>query len=992
MAEGGLDLPALIQRFVVRPDVSGLGRAESALGSLGSKMTAVGGTLTKRLALPMLAFAAIALKSAEDVEKALNTIRERTGATGEKFDSLAASMHKIARSDVTQGFDDIAETMSLLHVRTGLTGTALETLSETVLNLNRITKGTGPSVQTITQLFANWKVATSEQVPTLDKLLRASQASGVPLGELADTVVRFGPILRGFGLNLQTATALIAAAGKAGIQPTVIMAGLRREFQLAAKAGEDPAKRFRHIYDELRNLGEKGGDAAQKAINAISVKEFGGRGLALGEAISSGKLAFEDLVKAMQNGKGTIAETAKETLTFADKLKIFKRHAEDALAPIGEKLFPILEKVLKALLPIVDGFAKFINALGPVGPALIAVAIAAAPLLLIFGKLFTLLSGVGRLFGFVRGATAAAGGLEAVGAGGAAAAEGVGGAAVAAEAAGGVVLGLGAAAILAAGAFAYFTLRHLDPTKKALEGFGKASDDVKQKTQDLARAQHDATAAQRIVNTLRAEGKTKTEEYQDALGKLQRANADLDAAERSRIGAQREQIGQLQDGLRNLAKPSAGTSVSTFFKEVVRGEEAGTEKQRLFLENIAKVDDALRSANVPLKVAVGQVRDMDIPESQKKRIIDALTAADKAASAIHGFEANTSKALGGKVGAATDPVEAVRSLKEQYALLDNLVAAKGRNAGKDHETSANLKELIRLNVSYIEGQANEARAANKSYDANGQLLGVLRVLEKSYPALKGQIEAYIKQFGLEPKKIVARPEIDKRAEAEMKTAFAKLADAAGDLSTAPNNVEFNRRIGSMTRGVLDFARTHTNKKNEVIAGLRDIAARFPGVRAQIDATIRRIQAIPVRKDVKVNVDDETARARISALRDYLHSQLGNLTVGVDVSVQGLAQAQRELTDFYLNNRAPAPHALGGRYPSGSPILVGERRPEILIPDRPGFVVPDVPGLARMIAGQSGGSSQVSRNTKVVINNPVPERAGDSLHRRMQTLSALGVFE
>ena len=87
-------------------------------------------------------------------------------------------------------------------------------------------------------------------------------------------------------------------------------------------------------------------------------------------------------------------------------------------------------------------------------------------------------------------------------------------------------------------------------------------------------------------------------------------------------------------------------------------------------------------------------------------------------------------------------------------------------------------------------------------------------------------------------------------------------------------------------------------------------------------------------------------------------------------------------------------AIGGPVASGMPYVVGELGPELFIPKQGGTIIPTTALERYAPSNRTGSSSSSSRETNqinVTINNPEPERASDSIARRVQNMSALGLF-
>jgi hypothetical protein len=87
-------------------------------------------------------------------------------------------------------------------------------------------------------------------------------------------------------------------------------------------------------------------------------------------------------------------------------------------------------------------------------------------------------------------------------------------------------------------------------------------------------------------------------------------------------------------------------------------------------------------------------------------------------------------------------------------------------------------------------------------------------------------------------------------------------------------------------------------------------------------------------------------------------------------------------------------AVGGPIKSSSPTIVGELGPEMFIPKVSGTIVTNN-ALQRYTRNRKNGAAQgegANGNTiSVVVNNPVPAAAEDSITRRMKVLANSGLF-
>jgi hypothetical protein len=87
-------------------------------------------------------------------------------------------------------------------------------------------------------------------------------------------------------------------------------------------------------------------------------------------------------------------------------------------------------------------------------------------------------------------------------------------------------------------------------------------------------------------------------------------------------------------------------------------------------------------------------------------------------------------------------------------------------------------------------------------------------------------------------------------------------------------------------------------------------------------------------------------------------------------------------------------AVGGPVGAGTPYMVGERGPEMFLPKVPGTIV-TTNALDRYTRTRgmqtSANQTNQERPINVIVNNPVPQAAEDSITRRMKVLANSGLF-
>lgn len=369
--------------------------AGDKISGVGTKVSSAGGTLSKNVTLPLVGIGTAGFMAARSVEDALRTIRVGTGATGGELEQLNSDFEFLARNS-SQSVDRVGTVVADLNTRLGLTGAPMRDLAEQVLNLEQITGGTETNLDTLTRVFGAFQVAPEEYGETLDKLFRASQSTGVEFNSLQGTLVSQSAAFSELGFNIDDTVAILGQFEAAGVNTETVLGGLRQNIVKAAGEGESAADFFRAgvttIEDFLAAGDEAGAQAAAKEL-------FGARTfLDALDAIKRGQFNIDDTVSKIVDGQDTIGGLAEETSNFSNDFATFRNNMAFQLAPIGEKLIPLLTTAMEKIIPIIDRVLGAFERMSP-GMQTAAVAIGAVlavlgPILLVVGPIITI---VGKL-------------------------------------------------------------------------------------------------------------------------------------------------------------------------------------------------------------------------------------------------------------------------------------------------------------------------------------------------------------------------------------------------------------------------------------------------------------------------------------------------------------------------------------------------------------------------------------------------------------------
>jgi len=310
-----------------------------------------------------IAGAFAAFKIGENFDKAFDTIRVGTGATGTALADLEADF-KQTFSNVPASMADASTAIADLNTRTGQTGEPLQKLAGQFLEMTRLTGGNlQGNIKNITRLFGDWGVEAEDQAGVMDQLFVASQTTGIGIEELAKLTTDFGAPLRQLGFGMDESIAIFSKWNKEGVNTEAIMGGLKAGLGRLAKETDDVPGAFRDIQEAIL-----GAETATEATK-IAVEAFGTRaGPDLAAALREGRFEVGDLMASIEGSSETIMGAAKDTESFGEKWKKFANKLMVAVEPIATRVFDAVGDAMDRLAPhipaIIAGFETFFGLVG----------------------------------------------------------------------------------------------------------------------------------------------------------------------------------------------------------------------------------------------------------------------------------------------------------------------------------------------------------------------------------------------------------------------------------------------------------------------------------------------------------------------------------------------------------------------------------------------------------------------------------------------------
>lgn len=300
-----------------------------------------------------LAGAGVALFNlGEEFESAYKTIRIGTGATGEVLEGLKDDF-KSSLGAVPDDIGLVATAIADLNTRTGASGETLQGLTQSMLAFTRVAGGElQPNIALATRMFGDWSIGLEDSEVALDKVFRASQATGIGVDKLMSQVVQFGAPLRQMGFGFEETLGFLSKFEKEGVNAELVMGSMRIALGKMARDGVDARTGLLSTMEAIKAAG-----SASEA-NALALELFGARaGPDMAAAIREGRFELGDLLNMIENGGDTVRGLAEETLTIDERFKMIGNQAKVAFEPAGTAILKVTQAILTQLIPVLQSLS-----------------------------------------------------------------------------------------------------------------------------------------------------------------------------------------------------------------------------------------------------------------------------------------------------------------------------------------------------------------------------------------------------------------------------------------------------------------------------------------------------------------------------------------------------------------------------------------------------------------------------------------------------------
>ena len=745
---------------------------------IGQKISEVGSALTRNLTAPIAGVAAVAISSFQSVDRGMDTVVAKTGATGEALESMKEIAKSLA-TEIPTDFETAGAAVGEVATRFKLSGDELDALSGQFIKFAKLNKtDVATSVDLAQSAMAAFGLSADQAGAYLDTLNAVGQRTGADVNKLSQEMTTNAASLKELGFNASDAANFLGNLSVNGIDTAQVMSGLKKAFVEATQDGKTMREKLAELQDTMANA-----DSNTEAYAAV-LEVFGNRaGPALASVIREGRLSLEQLGTSIDDNIGNVDQTFENTLDPIDEFKMALNEAKLAGAELGKEILtrvkPFIEKAQKAIKDITKRFKEMSPAQKDAAIKAAALAAALGPVLVIAGKLVSGIGAVTKGIGKLMTAIAS----------------------IAAGTAGAATLaGLAAAAVALGGAL---YIAH-------------------QRTKEAVQAQHGLTEEQqKVIETLNA----STEAYNQV------DQARREATESVMSDAQYSH--QLVDEYNSLidanGKVKEGYENRAEFIKTQLAESLGVEKGKI---------DELIGANGQLDASIHQLIETKKAEAILDANKDAYTAAvkerqtavEKLGPALRTLQEQEQKVADAEANVAQKQQEldnyvesGGRNLGSYKARLDNAkIALEGANSEYDKAKSAvdgYSEALSNANqtIAGYEGLA-EAIAAKDTAAMEQWLSSITNGLKTRENATRQELEAQAQAVQEEYELIKAAYESGNSAVTEDMVAAAKArADAAAQEagSVTASAQQENAAISTNTKQASDAAsiNSDTARKN-----------------------------------------------------------------------------------------------------------------------------------------------------------------------------------
>lgn len=415
-------------------------RFEKDLRGIGRQATEIGKALTAGVTLPIVGFAAAAVKAAADFEQSFANVRKTVGEVGGSAEASAkfyADLEQFIRKTATElpkTTEELAR-IAALGGQFGISAEGLKTFVTTVAQLDiAVTDLSGEqaaeglaqlrniarvSEQDISRMASALVVLGANGASTEGNILELSKriaGAGTLIGLTVPQIMGISAAIANVGINAEaggtafsrTLSQMSAAVDSGGdkLDAFARIAGVSAQ-EFATQFKGEPMKAVEMFIQGLARSKDAGENLT------LILGDIGSEGVRQADTLKRLTLAHADVVeqvrmsaKAYQENDGHLKAAAEKSKTFWSQLDILKNRLKDAGIELGNVMLPQLVRMIDIVTPAVDilramaqAFAALPAPLQTVTFVLVGLTAAVGPALWGFGQMTTATAAIIGAFG-----------------------------------------------------------------------------------------------------------------------------------------------------------------------------------------------------------------------------------------------------------------------------------------------------------------------------------------------------------------------------------------------------------------------------------------------------------------------------------------------------------------------------------------------------------------------------------------------------------------
>lgn len=408
---------------------------------VGDKTAEVGKNLSTYVTVPLAGIGAASAAAFNEVDAGVDTIIQKTGASGKALDGMQKSMENLATTIPTD-FATAGSAIGEVNTRFGLTGQALEDLSGQFVKFAQLNNvDVSAAVDQTQKVLSAFGLSANDAGLLLDTMNAVGQRTGISMDTLSQSMITNAASLTQMGFSASDAANFLGNVEMSGADTSQVMSGLTKALANAAESGKPMKQALSELQASMVNAG------SETEGLQIAYELFGKRaGAAIYQACKNGSLSFEELGTSLQDSTGNVNATFEGTIDPIDSFKTTLNELKLVGADVGASLMTVLKPMLEKVAEVLRNLKKSWDGLSPgMQDAIVKIGLIAAvvgPVLVTVGKVIsavgTISSALGSLIGLITGTAGATTAMGAAGSAGAA------GTAAAGTAAAGASAGFGA--------------------------------------------------------------------------------------------------------------------------------------------------------------------------------------------------------------------------------------------------------------------------------------------------------------------------------------------------------------------------------------------------------------------------------------------------------------------------------------------------------------------------------------------------------------------